>query len=351
MAMLELLWLKSLFDFATIFQCTVFVLFLRAKYPQAPSLVKWLLGFLLLKIVADVIGFIQYTSWIQAIVQIPLGATAWIMLLQLCYAPLIYIMCKCVQEVKYRPGTDELKHWIPASIYLLMVLFFPQQLQPNLPYLLLIVEVQFIVYALVGLRGMTRGQRLVQNIRYLLIGLIVWRGLRLLEYVGWLHLNWIEESLAWGIYVLSELVFLSALGYFFLKVIQYPTDLVESNQWALPSALVQQIRSGIQALVERDKIYLDPLLSLDRLAKALQVPPHYLSQYLNRELKKTFNEWLNEHRIEAFKRLALDPRTQGKTIQTLMYEVGFNSKSTFHSAFKKRTGMTPTQYRKMKMTI
>gem|GEM_PF-7127205 len=349
--MLELLWLKSLFDFVTIFQCIVFVLFLRAKYPQAPPLVKWLLGFLLLKVVADVIGFIQYTSWIQAVLRIPLGATAWIMLLQLCYAPLIYILCRCVQTVKYKPSNRVFRHWIPALIYLFILLFLPQQLQGNLSYLMLIVEVQFIAYALMGLRELTGGQRLAQNFRFLLIGLIVWRGLRLLEYVGWLHLHWIEEPLAWGVYVLSELIFLGTLGYFFLKVIQYPTDLIASNQWTLSSTLVQQIRSGIQVLVERDKIYNDPLLSLDRLAKALQVPSHYLSQYLNRELKKTFNEWLNEHRIEAFKRLIQDPKAQGKTIQTLMYEVGFSSKSTFHSAFKKRTGMTPTQYRKMKVMI
>lgn len=351
MAMLELLWLKSLFDFVTIFQCTVFVLFLRAKYPQAPSVVKCLFVFLILKIIADVIGFIQYTSWIQAVLRIPVGATAWTMLLQLCYAPLIYILCICVQEGKYEPRIGVLKHWIPAIIYLFILLFLPQVLQRNSSYLMLIVEIQFIVYAIMGLREMTGDQRLAQNLRILLIGLMAWRGLRLLEYVGWLHLHWIEEPLAWGIYVLSELIFLGTLGFFFLKVIQYPSDLVASNQWALPSALVQQIRSGIQVLVERDKIYLDPLLSLDRLAKRLQVPSHYLSQYLNRELKKSFNEWLNEHRIEAFKRLAQDPKAQDKTIQTLMYEVGFNSKSTFHSAFKKRTGMTPTQYRKKKLMI
>jgi AraC-like DNA-binding protein len=212
--------------------------------------------------------------------------------------------------------------------------------------LLLLVEGHFMVYAVLSWTIIKVETRRGALLRIVLGGLLLWRAIRAIEYVAWLLLEWITEPMAWGLYILSEVTFLGILGYFFLKVIQQPSILQEGQQWVLSHPMRQRIAQGLQDLVEKEKIYLDPLLSLDRLAKTLQVPSHYLSQYLNRELKKTFNEWVNAHRIEECKRLIGDPDQQDTTIQSLMYQVGFNSKSTFHTAFKKSTGMTPTQYRK-----
>jgi AraC-like DNA-binding protein len=61
----------------------------------------------------------------------------------------------------------------------------------------------------------------------------------------------------------------------------------------------------------------------------------------------TFHDLINTHRIEEAKKMILDPELN-ETIEGIAYLVGFNSKSTFHSAFKKFTGLTPSQFKETK---
>lgn len=344
--MLELLWIKSLFDFAALLLGLLFMLYLKTRYPQPSILVKGLIVFLICQMVIDLLGFIQYTSWLNALLGHPQNISHGVIVAQLSYAPVLYFCCRAANVPKLRLKIGEAWHYLPAFLYLLGALVFPSGIEDNQKYLLVIVEVHFILYAFSSLTVLKGGIPIGSLLRTVLLGLLIWRLLRLVEYLAWLHMQWIEEPTAWGLYIFSELVFLWTLGYLFFKVIRQPSLLQEGSQWVLSSSSRQRIKIGLQDLVMRDRIYLDPLLSLDRLAKALQVPPHYLSQYLNRELKMTFNEWVNSHRIEECKRLIADPKQQNRTIQSLMYQVGFNSKSTFHTAFKKNTGLTPTQFRK-----
>jgi len=67
---------------------------------------------------------------------------------------------------------------------------------------------------------------------------------------------------------------------------------------------------------------------------------------INHHLNKHFFDFVNEFRIEKAKSLLTNPAKQDLTIQEILYEVGFNSKSSFNTAFKKHCGLTPTQYRK-----
>jgi AraC-like DNA-binding protein len=59
----------------------------------------------------------------------------------------------------------------------------------------------------------------------------------------------------------------------------------------------------------------------------------------------SFPEFVNEYRVREAERLILCSKGEN-TIQQIMYEVGFNSKSAFNAAFKKHTGYTPTEIRK-----
>ncbi|MBX2874720.1 MAG: helix-turn-helix domain-containing protein [Saprospiraceae bacterium] len=344
--MLELLWIKSLFDFAALLLGGLFLLYLKTRYPQPSLLVKGLMILLGCKIMIDLLGFVQYTSWLRVLIGLPGNLANWAVVLQLLYAPILYYSFRTTNKANLPSKTQYLWHGLPALLYLLGLFLYTSGVESNNRYFLLLVEGQFIVYALLSFTVMEGDTGLVKLLRKVLGGLVVWRALRLIEYLAWLHLQWIEEPTAWGLYILSEFVFLGTLSYWFFKVIQQPRLLQEGNQWILSASSKQRIKKRLQNLASKDKVYLDPLLSLNRLAKALQVPSHYLSQYLNRELKMTFNEWVNSHRIEECKRLIRDPDQSDRTIQSLMYAVGFNSKSTFHTAFKKSTGMTPTQYRK-----
>jgi AraC-like DNA-binding protein len=80
-------------------------------------------------------------------------------------------------------------------------------------------------------------------------------------------------------------------------------------------------------------------------AKELKVPKHILSQYLNEKLGKSFSNLINEFRIDKAKELLETEKSL--TIESIGYDSGFNSKSTFFTTFKKITGQTPTEYQKL----
>ncbi|MNX83671.1 Arabinose operon regulatory protein [compost metagenome] len=97
-------------------------------------------------------------------------------------------------------------------------------------------------------------------------------------------------------------------------------------------------------MVEQE-LFLDPNFTLEIAAKELKVTKHLLSQYINEKLGKSFSSLIKEHRIEKAKQLL---ETQSNyTIESLGYDSGFTSKSTFFTAFKKITGFTPAEYQKL----
>lgn len=101
----------------------------------------------------------------------------------------------------------------------------------------------------------------------------------------------------------------------------------------------------IVELMEKEKPYLDPDISLARLAEKLDISKEVLSQVINRELYLNFNAFLNRYRVEEAKKRLRDPKENQFVVLKIAYDVGFNSKSSFNAVFKKMTGISPTQYR------
>ncbi|MEO1652690.1 MAG: AraC family transcriptional regulator [Bacteroidota bacterium] len=89
--------------------------------------------------------------------------------------------------------------------------------------------------------------------------------------------------------------------------------------------------------------YLDEGLSLQSLARTTEIPEKHLSFLINRVLGQHFFDFINSYRIQEAQELLKD---KDLNIQQVMYQVGFNSKSSFNTAFKKYTSHTPTTYRK-----
>lgn len=108
---------------------------------------------------------------------------------------------------------------------------------------------------------------------------------------------------------------------------------------------VENYYSKLQLILENEKLYLDPQLMLQDLADKLQVSPKTLSQVINQSTGKNFFDFINAYRCEEVKMImaGADPKV---TVLEIMYEAGFNSKSSFNSEFKKRNGVTPTEFRK-----
>jgi len=91
-----------------------------------------------------------------------------------------------------------------------------------------------------------------------------------------------------------------------------------------------------------NKEYRNPLINLNDIAKRTGLPKNRISMIINQMTGKNFNELINTYRIEDAKALILN---NNSNILDIAYEVGFNSKSTFNTAFKKYTGSTPSEFR------
>lgn len=100
----------------------------------------------------------------------------------------------------------------------------------------------------------------------------------------------------------------------------------------------------MEGLMSKEKLFLDPDLSLRDLADSIELPPNYVSQLLNEGMHKNFSEYINSFRIDTFKEKVKDPSQQHLTILALAYDSGFNSKTVFNTRFKKAMGMTPREY-------
>jgi AraC-like DNA-binding protein len=98
-------------------------------------------------------------------------------------------------------------------------------------------------------------------------------------------------------------------------------------------------------LIAESKPYLNPELTLHDLSSQLKVSDRKLSILINAELGKSFFDLINSYRIEEAKKILRTSKDPKLTVLEIMYEVGFNSKSSFNTAFKKYTGSTPTAYR------
>lgn len=106
-----------------------------------------------------------------------------------------------------------------------------------------------------------------------------------------------------------------------------------------------KIITRIVHLMEKDKLYQQPELTLQALSDKLGIQPYQASQLINDGLNKSFYDLVNSNRVEEAKRLLLDPKNMGYTILSIGFEAGFNSKTTFNSVFKKFTGLTPSEFR------
>ncbi|SFN09499.1 AraC-type DNA-binding protein [Algoriella xinjiangensis] len=106
-----------------------------------------------------------------------------------------------------------------------------------------------------------------------------------------------------------------------------------------------QIES-LKNFMVKNEPYLDSSLTIQDLAEQVNMPVKDLSTLINLYMNKHFFDFINQYRIEKAKDILKDSSKKELTILEVLYEVGFNSKSSFSTSFKKYTGQTPTEFRK-----
>ena len=120
----------------------------------------------------------------------------------------------------------------------------------------------------------------------------------------------------------------------------------KSGNATIPETELQRYVQHLTSFMEKKKPYLTPSLTIDDLSQELSIPSWHLSRAINMTFKQNFFNFINHYRVEEAKRLMIEPNNKKMTILEILYEVGFNSKSTFNDVFKKQTGMTPSQFKK-----
>lgn len=104
-----------------------------------------------------------------------------------------------------------------------------------------------------------------------------------------------------------------------------------------------RIRRKLEASFSEHSVYKRSDLTLRALSEALNESPHYVSQVISQDLNTSFYELVNGYRVGEAKRLLRE--SPDETVLAIAMNVGFNSKSAFHSAFRRCTGITPTDFR------
>ena len=127
------------------------------------------------------------------------------------------------------------------------------------------------------------------------------------------------------------------------RIVNTPPDINNESDIIDPQLLI--FGNQIKKRIESDKLYLDPELSLDDLARITCYTRHQVSSILNQGLNVTFFDLINGYRVEEFQRLCRNPEMNDEKILTLAFNSGFNSKPSFNLAFKRLTGETPSQSR------
>ena len=164
-----------------------------------------------------------------------------------------------------------------------------------------------------------------------------------------------RENTFESVQLLVSFLALVVICWYVLKALKYPelfngvnskTELVVElvdKKTTTNSEEIEQLTS----FMEREKPYLNPSLSIRNLSEALQMPSRDLSVLINNGLHQHFFDFVNEYRIKEAMEILKNPSKNEFTVLEILYEVGFNSKSSFNTAFKKHTGKTPTEFRKL----
>ena len=351
----------------TIGKIVVFIMALLAVFlftvKTKNKLANTLFGWYLLVIAFDLIGLftnkaqdypnIQNLKMASSLLQMPLFY--------------LYVLSACYHNFKIR-GT----HVLHGLLFLLFLFIFKTTDFSDHSLLLyeILGELQFVLY-IVALFIVLKKYKTVylENYSNANYALHTWLfQITLFSCIAhsfvlfrWYLSHSIFQEYVLNINILISLSVLAITMFFVLKALYQPALFTGINMQLKSVKMMLQNNSGtivkretsenknvqkLIALMEHEKPYLDFELTLQKLAIQANIPERELSLLINHHLNKHFFDFINEYRIQDAKLLLTDPEKKEVTVLEILYQIGFNSKSSFYTAFKKATNMTPSAYRK-----
>lgn len=322
-------------------------LFLAAMIFLRRSRVNNLLGFLILSFSICLLCYVGF--WTRYLSLLPWQINA-MQGLTYTFGPLLYFYVKSFRK----EVVLSVWHFIPFALYLVFFLnlnnFSENQrvifanFQPFLQNAHLVIYT-FLIFRFVYLnKGFSNGTIKLYNWRkkitwaffgytssFLLYYMLVWTNMLQVQY------DYII-SVASGFFI----YFIGYHGFQQPEVFKMHENSRYEKSALNPSASAA-ILNTLRDLMREERPYLNSSLRLPDLAEKLNLSNHYISQVINDLDGKNFADFVNEYRIEEAKRLLLE--TQEKKIIHVAYDSGFNNKASFNKAFKRFTGMAPSEFR------
>ncbi|TMU54927.1 helix-turn-helix domain-containing protein [Flagellimonas algicola] len=232
-------------------------------------------------------------------------------------------------------------HIVPFVLFALFCSLIPNDGRPISYVIYILVFAHLLLYLGLSTMVYLKGRKKVHPqraswYRNLIIGV----GLLWLFYMG---------NLAGLIpFYIGGAVFFSFLIYIFsfLFLQKHAFQLGKYNASTLNKSESGSLVKEAKALLIKEELFLDANISLESLAQRMQTPPRKLSQAINENEHKNFSDFVNEFRIEKAKQMLSDPKHQQDKIVAIAYDCGFGNVTSFNLAFKAKTQLTPTAFRK-----
>ncbi|WMS86534.1 helix-turn-helix domain-containing protein [Pleionea litopenaei] len=282
------------------------------------------------------------------------------------YGPLLYLYVRAKCRKEFKLSFRSLGHF-SILLFPILVLSNLETLKLSIPMIIIqrlcwaLVFAQMFTYIGFCFAEIKRYQKLLANnysfleklniiwLKRLLVGFVVIFLLDMGFYYVQALLNF-KAVWYFHAFVIVESLYVVLIGFFSMRHPTVdPNTLIEPNgkyeKSSLDPHVAARLAERIVNLMDSDSLYLLNDLTLQNLAERLNVSSHHVSQVINDQLKMSFYELVNQKRIDYAKHL-LANNTASKTILDIGYEVGFNNKTSFNNAFKKFTGMTPSEFRK-----
>ncbi len=265
--------------------------------------------------------------------------------------PLFYFYTRSVLEKSIRFSTPVLAHFIPFLVGLAFSFWINRENVKTTPVGVFVVIFCFyyghyLMYLLYSYRQILKYKNQSGGVD---------------ATVQWLQLLLYALATLWLVYVLNLLEdnIPYSLGPMLYSVVAYGVSLIAIKKsyinaldvakyktTPLSETEINQIYEEVKKLLTDDELYKNADLTLSTFSKALKVSPQKISMAVNSRSGANFNGFVNQYRIRHAKALLDDSNYSELTIAAIAYEAGFNSLTSFNTAFKKQTHKTPSAYRK-----
>ena len=261
--------------------------------------------------------------------------------------PSLYFYLRSLMKDEFKPKSAILHYVFILCAIVTVGVIYPWASRPHAWYYIFdVIYLEWLIYLLASgyvirkqlLLPFTKGRKLssteIWTLSIYVGNFVIW-----IAYTTANYTSYIIGALSFSFifYLLVLLVFFTRKtdGNFLRGSVKYGDKKIANAEAA-------ELAKKLSVLLTSEKLYQNPNLKLPDLANALNMVPHRLSQLINDNMQKNFTLLVNEYRIERAKELIQSDKHL--KLESIGYECGFNSKSTFYSAFKKQTGTTPAKY-------